>query len=104
MNANHNLTPYLLGLDIGVQSIGWCLFDLNAQNEPFRLRRSGVRCFDSGVGSEKEIEMGKDESANADRRNARQQRRQAWRCVGEFPVRAQYSDYSFFFPPLPCLF
>lgn len=71
--------PFILGLDIGVQSIGWAVVDLDEANNPVGVRRVGVRCFDSGVGSEKQIEMGKDESANSKRRLARQQRRQIWR-------------------------
>jgi CRISPR-associated endonuclease Csn1 len=71
--------PYILGIDLGVQSLGWAILDLDERNQPCGIRRTGVRCFDSGVGSEKEIEMGKDESANAKRRTARQQRRQLWR-------------------------
>jgi len=70
---------YLLGLDIGVQSVGWAVIDLDDAEKPCRLRRTGVRCFDSGVGSETQIEMGKDEPPGAKRRQARQQRRQLWR-------------------------
>lgn len=70
---------YVLGIDLGVQSLGWAVVDLDAQGDPCSIRRIGVRCFESGVGSEKEIEMGKDASANAARRLARQQRRQTWR-------------------------
>ena len=40
---------------------------------------AGVRCFDSGVGSESDIASGRDESANLNRRQARLQRRQTWR-------------------------
>jgi CRISPR-associated endonuclease Csn1 len=53
--------------------------ELDERREPRAIRLAGVRCFDSGVGSEQEIERGKDESANAKRRQARQQRRQLWR-------------------------
>jgi CRISPR-associated endonuclease Csn1 len=70
---------YLLGLDIGVQSVGWAVIDLDRDGNPCRLRRTGVRCFDSGVGSETQVEMGKDEPPGAKRRQARQQRRQLWR-------------------------
>lgn len=72
-------TPYVLGLDLGVQSVGWTVVDRNGNGRPCGVRRSGVRCFDSGVGSETEIAMGKDESANINRRQARLQRRQLWR-------------------------
>ncbi len=71
--------PYVLGLDLGVQSIGWAVLDLDRQGRPFAVRRTGVRCFDSGVGHEKEIEQGKDESTNIKRHQARQIRRQLWR-------------------------
>jgi CRISPR-associated endonuclease Csn1 len=71
--------PYILGLDLGVQSIGWAIIDLDDGDHPCALRRAGVRCFDSGVGNETEIQMGKDESNNAKRREARQHRRQLFR-------------------------
>jgi len=79
MSQQQDHPPYLLGLDLGVQSIGWAVIDLDEQGRPCQIRKTGVRCFDSGVGSETQIEMGKDESANAERRDARQQRRQLWR-------------------------
>ena len=72
-------TPYVLGLDLGVQSVGWAVIDLDHRGRPCGLRRSGVRCFESGVGSETEIASGKDESQNVKRRQARLQRRQLWR-------------------------
>jgi CRISPR-associated endonuclease Csn1 len=72
-------SPYLLGLDLGVQSVGWAIIDLDKDGKPCGIRQAGVRCFDSGVGSETEIAMGKDESANKPRRDARLQRRQTWR-------------------------
>ena len=58
---------------------GWAVIDLDDDGRPCGVRRSGVRCFDSGVGSETEIASGKDESQNIKRRQARQQRRQLWR-------------------------
>ncbi len=71
--------PYILGLDLGVQSVGWAMIDVDEGGNPCGIRRSGVRCFDSGVGSETEIASGKDESQNIKRRQMRQQRRQLWR-------------------------
>ncbi|MFZ1936588.1 MAG: hypothetical protein WCB27_14335 [Thermoguttaceae bacterium] len=56
--------PYILGLDLGVQSVGWAMIELDENGNPCGIRRSGVRCFDSGVGSETEIASGKDESQN----------------------------------------
>lgn len=72
-------SPYVLGLDLGVQSVGWAVLDLDQNGRPCGIRRSGVRCFESGVGNETEIASGKDESQNIKRRQARQQRRQLWR-------------------------
>ena len=77
--ADTSSAPYILGLDLGVQSVGWAIIDMGPDEQPCGVRRAGVRCFDSGVGSETEIAMGKDESANAGRRQARLQRRQLWR-------------------------
>ena len=71
--------PYILGLDLGVQSAGWAMIDVDDHGRPCGIRRSGVRCFDSGVGSETEIASGKDESQNIKRRQMRLQRRQLWR-------------------------
>jgi len=79
MSPNEREKPYVLGLDLGVQSIGWAILDMDEDDEPCSVRSTGVRCFDSGVGSEKEIEMGKDESGNLKRRETRQHRRQLWR-------------------------
>ncbi|HUT14028.1 MAG TPA: type II CRISPR RNA-guided endonuclease Cas9 [Thermoguttaceae bacterium] len=71
--------PYILGIDLGVQSVGWAVIDLDVDGWPCGVRRAGVRCFDSGVGSETKISAGKDESGNTKRRQARLQRRQLWR-------------------------
>ena len=62
-----------------MQSVGWAVIDLDDDGRPCGIRRAGVRCFDSGVGSETEIASGKDESQNIKRRQARLQRRQLWR-------------------------
>ncbi|MGL6225119.1 MAG: type II CRISPR RNA-guided endonuclease Cas9 [Thermoguttaceae bacterium] len=64
---------YILGLDLGVQSIGWAII---VEDSGVKL---GVRCFDSGTGTETEIEQGKDESRNLARRAARLVRRNLWR-------------------------
>ena len=77
MGASHK--PYILGLDLGVQSAGWSVIDVDEDGHPNGVRRAGVRCFDSGVGGESEIASGKDKSQNIKRRQARQQRRQLWR-------------------------
>lgn len=71
--------PYVLGLDLGVQSVGWSAIEIDGDGHPCGVLASGVRCFDSGVGSESQFASGKDESQNIKRRQARQQRRQLWR-------------------------
>ncbi|MCX8038675.1 MAG: hypothetical protein N3D11_16800, partial [Candidatus Sumerlaeia bacterium] len=72
-----NPTPYILGLDIGPQSIGWVLLgaqqDEEGRWEPTAIERTGVRVFEAGV--EGDIEQGKDESRAIDRRSARLARR-----------------------------
>lgn len=37
-----------LGLDIGTNSIGWCVFDLDHSGRPVRIRRIGVRIYSDG--------------------------------------------------------
>ncbi len=39
---------YRLGLDLGTNSIGWAILELNANNLPFRVIRMGVRLFSDG--------------------------------------------------------
>ena len=67
---------YILGLDLGTNSIGWALID-EVRGKPVGIRRAGVRRFEAGV--QGDIESGRDEPPTADRRAARQQRRQHWR-------------------------
>lgn len=61
---------YEIGLDLGVQSIGW------AVKVGDKIVKLGVHCFDSGTGTADDIQKGKDESHNAARQTARQLRRQ----------------------------
>ena len=64
---------YVLGLDIGVQSVGWAVVPI--LKSEFHKLRVGVRCFESGTGTESDIESGKDASRNVARRMARGVRR-----------------------------
>jgi len=60
---------YWLGLDLGTNSIGWCLFDLDANGNPCDVRDIGVRIFPDGRNP-------KDKASNATtRRVARGMRR-----------------------------
>lgn len=40
--------PYRLGLDIGANSIGWIVLDVDGKGEPYRIRDAGVRIFHDG--------------------------------------------------------
>lgn len=39
---------YRLGLDLGANSLGWCVLALDAENQPIRFVRMGVRIFPDG--------------------------------------------------------
>lgn len=43
-----NILKYRLGLDLGTNSIGWCMLRLNKDNEPVAVIKSGVRIFHDG--------------------------------------------------------
>ncbi len=67
--GNKSIGEYRLGLDIGTNSIGWALFQLNPDGSPYKLARVGVRIFSDGRNP-------KDGSSLAQqRRGPRQQRR-----------------------------
>lgn len=67
----------VLGIDLGVASVGWSLLEHNDAVDQGRVAAAGVRVFEAGV--EGDIEAGKDQSRAVARRNARLQRRQIWR-------------------------
>jgi CRISPR-associated endonuclease Csn1 len=67
---------YILGIDLGTNSVGWAIVGL-VDGEPARLLRAGVRVFDAGM--EGDIQSGREESRNLQRRRMRLQRRQTWR-------------------------
>jgi CRISPR-associated endonuclease Csn1 len=60
---------YRLGLDLGTNSIGWCAYRLDENDEPASILRMGVRIFSDGRNA-KSLQ-----SLAADRRLARQMRR-----------------------------
>jgi CRISPR-associated endonuclease Csn1 len=39
---------YRLGLDLGTNSIGWCVYQLNEDNQPIKIVRMGSRIFSDG--------------------------------------------------------
>ena len=64
-----------LGLDLGTNSIGWCLLDLNDSGDPVSIFRTGVRIFNDGRDPKS---LG---SLKATRREARSARRRRDRFI-----------------------
>ena len=72
MPDNSKCLPYILGLDLGANSLGWAVVGL-VDGAPARFVDAGVRIFPEAV---ENMEKGRDEPKNAQRRSARQMRRQ----------------------------
>src|SRR5206468_10817010 len=70
------MPPFVLGIDLGSNSLGWAMIGLE-NGKPSGLIRAGVRVFEAGM--EGDIESGQEESRNLKRRQMRSQRRQTWR-------------------------
>ena len=68
---------YILGIDLGVASVGWAMVEINSQHQPIAALQMGVRIFEPGM--EGNIERGREKSRNLARRQARLARRQIWR-------------------------
>lgn len=51
-NRSRKSAPWRLGLDLGTNSLGWCVFDLKRESDgrqrPVGIRRMGVRIFSDG--------------------------------------------------------
>ena len=60
---------YRLGLDVGSNSLGWCVLELNEDGEPFRIEVAGSRIFSDGRQVKSKATL------KADRRVARSARR-----------------------------
>jgi len=67
---------YVLGIDLGSNSLGWAMIGLE-DGKPAKLLRAGVRVFEAAT--EGDRESGQEESRNKARREARLHRRQLWR-------------------------
>jgi CRISPR-associated endonuclease Csn1 len=63
---------YVLGLEIGVTSLGWAALELNAEGVPTSILAVGARKFPTGTIGD--IDSGRDASRNADRQQARGRR------------------------------
>ena len=80
MNAPPLPLNYVLGLDLGVASVGWAIIKIDPDEIPLELRNLGSRIFEAGVtGGASAMEQGKDEPNALARRTARQMRRQHFR-------------------------
>ena len=64
-----------LGLDLGTNSIGWCLLDLDGEGNPAAILKTGVRIFADGRDKQSKI------SLKATRRAARSARRRRDRFI-----------------------
>jgi len=73
---NDSLEDWILGIDLGTNSLGWAVIGTK-EGVPERLIRAGARVFESAM--EGNSEAGKEESRNRARREARLARRQHWR-------------------------
>lgn len=82
MSVSRESKSYILGLDLGVASIGWALVACDPNNDfkPLGLGGAGSHLFEAGTeGTMADIEKGKDAARNVQRRTARLMRRQIWR-------------------------
>lgn len=75
MSQLQSSIPYILGIDLGANSLGWSVVAL-VDDQPASVVDAGVRIFPEAVTN---LESGKDEPKNAQRRKARQMRRQTER-------------------------
>lgn len=72
------LKTYILGIDLGVQSLGWAAIE-TSDGYPLGLLDAGVRCWELSNASATDINMGKENPPGQERRQARQMRRQLFR-------------------------
>lgn len=88
----------ILGLDIGVQSIGWAL--LSRDKHDFSgIIATGARIFDPGVdGTQQDIQSGRDKAKGVDRRLNRQHRRLLKRRVERLRALAHLLQANDFLP------
>lgn len=74
--SDSNASDFVLGVDLGTNSLGWAIIGL-VDGEPHHLVRTGVRVFEAGMDGD--VASGREESRNLKRRQMRSQRRQTWR-------------------------
>ena len=71
---------YRLGLDVGTNSLGWSVLELNEAGEPFAVRDAGVRIFSDGREDKSKATLKADrrEDRSARRRHDRYKQRRAF--------------------------
>src|SRR5208283_3956864 len=74
--SNAPAADFILGIDLGSNSLGWALITRD-HGQPAGILRAGARVFESAMDGN--MAAGKEESRNRARREARLQRRQLWR-------------------------
>lgn len=79
MNSADIYGRYVLGLDLGVASIGWSCVKIDGKERPISIGAVGSHVFEEGVVGD--IGRGRDESRGAKRREARMPRRMHERRV-----------------------
>jgi len=90
-------TPYILGLDLGAASLGWAVIGL-ADGRPARHVDGGVRIFPEAV---EDLDQGKDKPKGAQRRLARQMRRQTDRRARRVASTFHALQNGGLLPPFP---
>lgn len=88
-------TDFVLGLDIGSESVGWCMLPADGSTGPAICL--GVHTFDAGV--EGDMDSGRDESRAAVRRQARMPRRLLWRRAARMRKLARILQSAGLLPP-----
>ncbi|SMH60270.1 type II CRISPR RNA-guided endonuclease Cas9 [Azospirillum agricola] len=86
---------YRLALDLGTNSIGFCLLDLNGEGRPCGIRRMGVRIFPDGRDPKSKASLA------ADRRLARSMRRRRDRYLRRRTVLMNALAAAGLMPPDP---
>ncbi len=81
-----------LGLDLGTNSLGWCLVELDHHGMPIQLKRLGVRLFPDGRDPQSEASLA------VDRRIARGARKRRDRYVGRRTTLVQHLVRCGLFP------
>ncbi len=78
MKTKNGQVDYVLGIDLGVVSLGWAAIEIDNDGGQ-SLLGAGVRCWELSNASLEEVEKGKEEPPGQSRRQARQLRRQMFR-------------------------